>query len=350
MASLITTMKSLPPSAQSTAAKLATLGFGERRWRYDSSHPLSEAAKVVQIRGIAERAPVKKVSHYAEMLRPFTPARLRSQMMFPPMVFTNDGYLLDGNTRDRAAQKLGWITFPAIVLNDDYEGANEMLLEKFKSIGALLNLGNGTDLSRTDVERLLLEIVKDDDSPADIARKLQVSRSTVMNLMNARKAYRRAEELGVDLSEAARITRTHMSDLGASLDKYTDPVYVNFLELIRDAELSTNEQRSIAKQVFAAGLESEKMEIVSAERTSRHGKVTGHAGRPPQSAQLRQALGKVLKFEDSPGRAVEDDPASSQAHRVVIWKAIEVLRKISNEQDILDSRRLLAAEEQQNRS
>jgi hypothetical protein len=349
MAPPIMTMKSLPPVAQSTAAKIATLGFGERRWRYEGNHDLAEASKVSQVRDIEDRAPAKKVAHYAEMLRPFTGARLRGQMTFPPVIYTNDGYLLDGNTRDQAARRLGWVTFPAIVLNDNWEGANEALMEKFLSLGTLLNITNGTDLSRANVERLLAQIVKDDDSPADIAKKLQVSRSTVMNLMNATKTRKRADELGVDLS-GAKITRTHLSDLGAAIDKFTNPVFVNFLELIRDAELSTNEQRSIAKRIFAAGEEFQKMEIISEERASRHGKVTGHAGRPPQSAQLRQALGKILKFKDNPGRAVEDAPESSQLHRTVIWEAISTLQKIANEQDIQDSKRLLAEAEMARRN
>jgi len=343
---LIKKIASLPPQAQSTALKLAAIGFGEGSWYYNPNHDLADPAMGMQVRDDEERAPKKRVAHYAEVMKPFV--LNRDQLGMPPVVFSADEYLLDGWTRTEAARNLDWMTYPAIVLLDSYENAPEALLDKFAMAAGMLNLTHGTPLSTADTERLILRVSKGVDlsSPgaaADLAKKLQVSRSWVINLLNARTANERAAVLDVDLSKATTITRTHMADYGNWRDKLTNPVFKDLLELTRDAKLSTTEHRIIARQVFACATEQEKLALIASERASRDGMISGHHGRPSDAAQLRQALGKVTKFKTNPGRAVETIAGGSGRHVEVIDDAIAILYTIRSEQVKMDKRRELAA-------
>lgn len=328
-------ISSFPGQAQGTALKIVLAEFPEYSFHYAPNHELADPSMGMQIRDDENRAPSKRVAHYREMMRPYTGNR--GDLIMPPVVFSADGYLLDGWTRTEAARGLGWHTYPAIVLDDTYNGAPDALMEKFHTLSAMLNLTHGTGLSTAETERAILLVAKgvDLDSPgavADLARKLQISRSWATGLLNARTSNERAARLGVDLTGAKWITRTHMADLGAWREKLSNPVFKALLELTRDAKLSTPDQRSIARAVFACETEEEKLSLLAGELASRDSVVNGHHGRPSDAAKLRQALGKVAKYRANPGQAVETIAGGADTHVEAIDEAIAVLYTIRNEQ------------------
>lgn len=345
MAPPIRKISSMPGQAQGTALKLVLAGFPEGSFHYAPNHELADPAMGMQIRDDENRAPAKRVAHYREMMKPYT--LNRADLLMPPVVFTGDGYLLDGWTRTEGARGLNWMTYPAIVLDDYYEGAPEALEEKFNVASAMLNLTHGTGLSTAETERVILLVSKSIDleapgAVAELARKLQISRSWAANLLASRTANERAARLNIDLSNAPWITRTHMADLGNWREKMTNPVFKALLELTRDAKLSTPDQRALAKQVFACGTEEEKLELIAGELSSRDAQVNGHHGRPSDAARLRQALGRVTKYQPIPGQAVETIAGGSSTHLEVIDQAIATLYLIRGEQLKLDARRLAA--------
>src|SRR5208282_389398 len=213
MAAPIKKISSLPPQAQLTALRLAAAGYPEGTWVYSPNHDLADPGMGIQVRGDADRAPRHKVSQYADAMKDYT--LKRDQLLFPPGVFTSDDYLVDGWTRTEAARRLGWMTFPAFVLLDSYQGADEARLDKFALTAGALNLGHGNNLSTGDTERLILNVSKGMDlsapgAPAEIAKRLGISRTWVGNLLNARTASELAVSLGIDLSGANWVTRTHL--------------------------------------------------------------------------------------------------------------------------------------------
>lgn len=343
MGAPVKTVKSLPPQAQSTALKLAMTGFREGMWTYVPNHDLANPGMGIQVRDDDDRAPKKMVAHYAEMMKPFLVNR--DQLPMPPVVFTRDGYLVDGWTRTEAARRLGWMTYPAIVFNDTWNGAAEVLKDMFVMAGTLLNVSHGKGLSTANLERVVLAVAEGQDltSPgavADLARKMQCSRTMISNLLCARDARERAEFLGVDLSDAPALTRTHLTNMGIWHDRLTNPVFKAFLELTVTGKLSTNEQRALFVQLVKLDTERERLGVIAAEAASRAGMTSGYHGRPPQSAQLRQAAGKFLKFRDTPGRAVEisPEPETRANHVKVLEETLGVIRKILVEQYNHDSK------------
>ena len=335
MAPPIRKISSFPGQAQGTALKIVLAEFPEYSFHYAPNHELADPSMGMQIRDDENRAPKNRVAHYREMMKPY--ANNRADLIMPPVVFSADRYLLDGWTRTEAARGLGWHTYPAIVLDDNYNGAPDALVEKFHTLSAMLNLTHGTGLSNAETERAILLVAKgiDLDAPGavqELARKLQISRSWASGLLSARAANDRAAKLGIDLSGATWITRTHLANMGNWRDRLTDPVFEDFLTLIRDARLSTPAQAAIAKQVFACSTEQEKLNLIASERASMDSVVNGHHGRPSDAAKLRQALGKVTKYRSSPGQAVETVAGGSDMHIETIDEAIAVLYTIRSEQ------------------
>ncbi len=338
---------SFPGQAQGTALKIVLAEFPEGTFHFAPNQNLADPSMGMQIRDDENRAPSKRVAHYREMMKPYT--LNRSDLLMPPVVFSADGYLLDGWTRTEAARGLGWMTYPAIVLDDNYQGAPDALVEKFHTLSAMLNLTHGTGLSTAETERAILLVAKGIElesagAVVELARKLQISRSWAANLLASRTANERAAKLGIDLSGAGWITRTHMADLGNWRDKLTDPVFTALLKLVRDAKLSTMAQRTLAKQVFSMDTEPEKLALLAGELSSLDSVVNGHHGRPSDAAKLRQALGKVTRYQVNPGQAVETIAGGSATHVEAIDNAIAVLYTIRNEQLKLDHQRLISAE------
>lgn len=350
MAAPIRKTESLPPQAKLTSLRLAAAEYPEGTWRYAPNHELADPGLGHQVRGDKDRAPRHRVAQYAEVMKDFT--LRRDEMLFPPVVFTADGYLIDGWTRTEAARKLGWMTFPAIVLLDSYSNADEARLDKFELLGGALNLDHGNNLSPADTERLVLNVSKGMDltapgAAAEIAKRLGISRTWVSNLLNAQTAYKRAENSGIDLSKAVAptITRTHMAFLGNNADKLTRPVFEALLKLTIDAKLSTTDMPALARRVFACEEQQEKLDLLDSERASLDGVIKGHSARPNDAARLRRALGNITKYKLNPGLAVEDNPKTAGDHEQVIDNAIAVLYSIKSAQQKQNHDRWLAAQQ-----
>jgi len=327
MAPTIRRIKSLPSHAHLTAVRMAAVGFGEGTWSFERNQRLADMTRVVQVRNVKGTARKSKVDHYRNILKPFT--TLRDELTMPPVVLTADNYLIDGNTRTAAAAGLGWMTYPAFVLDFNYEGAPQALLDQFFELAAVLNLTHGDNLDRANVEDVIARLAKDDSSAHDLARRLGVSRNMVQNVLYARTGRLRAERLGIKY-DAAHISRTHMADLGRENDTLTDAVFEKLLELSVTGRLSSTEQAAVIKAVRAATTEPAKLAVIEAESTDRDGIRTGRATKPRPSAQLRQALGKVVNRD--PGELVETNPARFAAHRQAIRAAQDALGKILDRQ------------------
>jgi hypothetical protein len=330
--------KSLPGNAQLTAAKMTLLAFRERTWHYNPNYPLADAQFQVQVRDGSEVAPPKEVARYAEMMKPYLTKR--DQLTMPPVVVTADGYVVDGNTRIAAARKLEWLTFPAFVLNDRYEGAPTSLIDRLIMLGTMLNMTHGRGLSRERQEQLILQVSKDGDSPEEISRKLQISRNIVLSTLKARDATERLMELGVDM-RVPHITKTHLAALGSKSASFNNEVYRNLAVLIRDTAMSTPEQGAFMKKVLGLGSDQDKLAAIEAESTSRNaGPVTGR-GKPPRSAQLRQHLGFVLKYAGDPGELVEStgDRTACLDQSAMIRDTLAVLYDILAAQERLNGDR-----------
>ena len=330
-----TIIANMPPYAQDTADRLAFLGFsGFTFW---DGEPLGDDAKTIQIRDIDTGAPPRKVAHYTELIK--------QGAKFPPIIYTGDGYTLDGNTRRLAARKAGRTTFPAIILAEHWEGAPPALEEKFIIAGAAFNLKHGENISVANRERVILKAAQNnpDISVDDLARQLGVARNTVSSTLNADKARAKAADLGIDPDTCTMFTKSHWAELGSARVRAMDSdEFRDLVLLVRDHALSTNGQRHVIDQLIKLPTHAERLNLIKGEAASRVKIRQGAATRPEPAAMLRQHLGYLLKYwnNGNVGRLVETgDEDAVKEHNRVIWDALTALRKLENEQRDMDEKR-----------
>jgi hypothetical protein len=316
--------KRLPDTAQTTAARIELLGFG---WVYQEDARLGDLSRRVQVRDMDALAPPGEVSKYATDLK-------RGDIM-PPVIQTRDGYLVDGNTRTQAAIKAGWPYFPAFILDVDFETAPEAMRKQLVILGSAFNLTHGRGMSRKNIERVIQAVASPGDKAKDIAEKLHISQSQVTSVLNVTRARKRAEQLGVDVSDEEAVSVSHLRMLGGRTVRYTDPVYREFVTLIRDGRMSVKDAKELGTKIEGLTNEDDKLAVLDEERVARRDIIAGGAKKPALSAKLRQTLGFAISNGDEPGNLVELAVASRPLHRRTLVDTISILQKVLAEQDNL---------------
>jgi hypothetical protein len=329
----ITRTSSLPPSGQWTAALISTLGYSEGTWTYEQNYPLADPGKQSQVRDQEEKAGPYEVSRYAEAMKPYTASAKRPNLVMPPVVYTLDGYLLDGNTRNAAAAKLGWDSFPAIVLNDNYASATEPIRARFQVLQMRLNRVHGKNLKDIELYRLIRQLISGDPEPdaAALAQQIQCSQQAVKNVIAARNAETRMTELGITVPGS--FTLTHLAIIGQTTSKFYDGPFRHYVEFLRDCAVPGSEIRGLSRQFAGYSSEAAMIAAIDAEAKSREGAKTGHAPVVTRSRQLRtklSALHGICEWIRAGNKEmlVDITPGSGELNAQVIQQAIIDLRDI----------------------
>jgi hypothetical protein len=315
MAATITDPNKLPDEARMTAKLIKRLGFD---WALDQRYPTPDVSKRVQIRQIAHYAPPAEVSKYA--------AAMARGDDFPPIVVTQDGYLLDGNTRAEAARRNKFPYLPALILDKNYEGAPEAVLRRMHLLGAGFNVRNGRGIDRAEQMSAVLAVGTGTDYDASrIAALLGVSSGFVNGVLSEQRARERADRIGVHVNGS--VPSSQLRRLGQS--GLNDEPFVTLLKLTQDAGLSVGEINELIKKVKSAGSDAAAIEMLNHVREDRHDQIAEYAAvgksRPAHSSQLRQRLGFVLGYEDNARALVELNPTLADTHTDVLTRAIAVL-------------------------
>lgn len=326
MARAITREDSLPPYAQAYVARIRAFGFG---WAFAEEHPLVPTGKRIQVRDIAYLAPPKEVARYEQALR-------KGDQM-PPVIVTADGYLVDGATRTEAARKVGWTHYPAFRLDVAFEKATAPQRRELVALGAGFNLTHGRGMNTANIARIITEVVEDDDSPKDIARKLHIPESTANTLMNAARARRQADRLGVELTGV--LTNSHLRIFGAKHRQYTEPVWAEFLSLAQDAKLTIAAIMDLSRRLDATGTERGRMDLLDTERASLRDRIEGGAVNPSKAAKLRRSLGYLIGQD--PESLAEQEPRASNAHVTTLREAARQLANVIEAQERVERSRTI---------
>lgn len=286
----------LPDAARGTALELAAVAIPEGTWMYTDAHPLVEnSTKKLQVRNIKELAPVNEVAAYAEVMRPFTPAGRRGNLTMPPMVFTLDGYLVDGNTRDAACRKLGWNEFPAFIIKFNWENAPKPVRDQILALAAWLNQKHGRKLSGDDLEALILQRIGTEENPsiADIARAMQCSHTTVGNIVKARNVRARFTEMEIT-ADHPNLTRSHLVSFGNALDKFKNEPLKAYVQLVCDRKVATNDMNRLTARFAACPTEAATMAAIAEESRLREPVSSGNAVTTSTSHQAQAHLDWIL--------------------------------------------------------
>lgn len=312
----ITEYGKLPDEAKTTATLIKRLGF---EWELDLRYPTPDASgKRIQIREDKHYAPALEVSKYA--------AAMARNDLFPPIVVSKDGYLLDGNTRVGAAHKNKFPTFPAFVLDRDYEGAPDTVRRRMHLLGAGFNVRNGRGIDRKEITEAVLAVGTDSDYDASrIAQLLGVTPAFVQGVLSEKRARERADRNGITVNGS--VPASQLRRLGQA--PLNDKPFMALLQLTQDAGLSVSEINELIKEIKTAGSDEAALELINSQRATRRDQIAEYAAvgksRPSHSSQLRQRLGFILGFADNPRALVELNPTLAEGHLDQLARAIRTL-------------------------
>lgn len=249
----------------------------------------------------------------------------------PPIVVTADNWIIDGHTRVAAQTKNAQKFLPAIVLEQNWDGASEEQKRKMRILGFTLNGRQHRSLERAEIHRALLDMVRENYRPEEIQRRLGIKVAAVTAAKQEVEARRRMERVGLSPNGAIK---------GASLRVFgrkdvvalNDAPYKALVALAADASMNSQEIAALAREAKDLGSDTlgvNHLKVVRSEMEDRirNAKLTG-ASSPPVSRQLRQHLGFITKFADDAGALVETNAPVWGQHIKAIRDAIAVLSSV----------------------
>lgn len=283
--------------------------------------------KATQVRDIKNRAPKDHARRYAEQM---------AHVPFPPIVVTEDGYLLDGHTRIAACALRKQSIFPAVILNINYEQAGVTERARLNALTATLNAANGNPLAQTEARRSVRDFLTFGFKTEKIAQHLGVSSSVVSSV--------RRQVIGEEKLVKADIPLDAFNDTQKVAFGHGDVLALNdepfrrLAKLSRAAGLKPGEITALAKQIKDAGSDGAALEVLDRALNDNGSriemvKLTGN-GKPSPVIEFRKYLGGIHKFEGKESSLLEIDPAQVEDYRAVLAKAMAVIARVQTLQEV----------------
>lgn len=292
-------------------------------WTFQADHPLPDTSKRLQIRDESHYAPAAKVAE----LR----AALKREDAVPAIVISKDGRLLDGNTRVTAAERNGFPTLPAFIVQTDYDTGTKQQQNRMWLFGAAANTGQSKGLDRKELAHAVKMIGADPNYTATrIAALLRVTESVVRSILNEDRARTRAEGLGVSVNGS--LSRSQLRALGSSSEVFHDEPFDAMFRLVQESGMKPSEISDLARRVKSEKSDTDAMNVISAERAARRDQIAEYtaSGRsvPPNAAKLRQRLGFINSFYGDAHSLMEHNPKLVPQYLNEINRAIETLTSV----------------------
>lgn len=303
-------------------AEIERLGL---TWQLDPQYDLDRLDIVerrIQVRSNEHVAPKDTVSRFAIQM---------AHSEFPPIVVTEDGWVVDGNTRKEAKRKRGEKFHPAFVLGLEHDTCTAQQRNLLTILGATLNASNGLPLTNTERRKSAEAMIAENWKTEQIARALGIPPNAVVQIK--REIDARAKLDRVDAKVNGSMSLPGLRALGTkdALD-LNDVPYRDLATLAKDAGLNFNEIRDAAKEIKAIGSDHMAVALVAEKREEMRDRIASHAltgnGRPPNSAILRVRLGYVLAFAGKEAELVERNEAAAEKHVEVLDAAIRILHRV----------------------
>lgn len=320
------TSTSATQAKPTAAGEIERLGFD---WTEVADFDLTRLSpdRRVQVRETKHYAPKENVEQFAVMM---------GETPFPPIVVTQDDWIVDGNTRVGAREKRKEKFCSAIVLDVPYTGASAKQQSMLHALAATLNQMGGERLTQREIREVAARLIQLDWKPEQIGRAIGVKQSTVTAVKREIQAADRLRKVGLDPNGAVK---------GASLRALgtkeplalNDVPYRELATLAGDAGLNAGEITSTAKDARTTGSDDGALELISNLRAEygdriRDVELTG-SGKPPVSRRLRQHLGFVTKFEGREQELLETDPQVNESHVQALRTSIAILTEVLRMQE-----------------
>ena len=254
----------------------------------------------------------------------------------PAIVVTDDGHLVDGNTRVTAARRNKSPYIHAVVIDVNFEEATEDERHRLWTLGAAFNARHGNGINREELRRAVAQIGSDPTYTATrIAALIGVTDRVVLGLLAEKKARDRAEVLG--LHPNGSINAARLGVMGRQSEYLNDEPFTALFSLIEDTGMSVSEIKDVAQRVRDAKSDQGALEVLNLEKEARKDQIAIYkaSGKsvPPTAAKLRQRLGFILGYEDNPKDLLEHNPGLAEEHVAYIDRSIAVLQVLKEIQE-----------------
>ena len=264
------------------------------------------------------------------MVSPIRAALTRGEK-FAPVIVTADGHLVDGNTRVTAAMANKFPTFPAVILDVQFDDAKEPELRRLHTLGAGCNARHGLGIDREEIRRAVDHLSNDPNYTATrIAALIGVTDRMVQTLLAEKKARARAESLGLHVNGSVNASK--LRTLGRASEYINDQPFKELFGLVEDSGMSVKEINDLISKMRKAKSDEGASAIVGGEMEARKDQIAEYkaSGKsvPPPAAKLRQRLGFILGYKASPKELVEHNRKLTDDHLEAIRETIAVLGEV----------------------
>lgn len=272
-------------------------------YELDEQFPLArlEIKDSAQVRAEAHRAPRESVEEFT--------LQMRHGAIFPPLVATKAGTLLDGNTRRAAAVAIGRQTFPTYVVKLPRPDYGPM-------IGAALNQTGGNRLTPEEAfaaAQLYIDAGFTDDN---ISRLLGKSRPSVFNYRRQHAFQEAAKRTGVADVKVKPIVQRQLAEISM------DAPFKAAVEVAAQTAMGERESKELVAQIAQARSEGEQLEVIESHR-QKHPAVGPRPRKKTTTAiatKARQHVRGLLAYS-----AAELAPATLRADLEPEWRNLKVL-------------------------
>jgi len=281
-----------------------------------------DPSRRVQVREPQHYAPKDSVQRYAVQM---------GESIFPPIVVTSDGWIVDGNTRVGAKLFRKEKFSPAVVLDVAWRGSNTKQQDELVALAATLNATNGVPLTAKETREVASRLVSLGWKTEEIGRAIGLKAASVTQVKREIAAAAKLRRVGLDPNGAMRgASLRALGSLGVL--ELNDVPFKELATLSADAGLNAGEITGLAKEMKETGSDEGAIDRAHAVRTElgdriKDQELTG-VSKPPVSRQLRQHLGFVTKFEGHEQELIETNPEVGEAHIEALTKAVAVLSAV----------------------
>jgi ParB-like chromosome segregation protein Spo0J len=267
-----------------------------------------------QVRQLAHIAPALRVEEYAQ--------QMRNGAMFPPILLMTPDLLIDGNTRLKAAQRIGRQTFPAIIVDTKTRDMARIL-------AASLNQMGGERLTPEEAHEAALLMMRSNYPDVAIARELGRDIAQVRRWRTQRDVEHRAERLGLgdEIQQIPRGTRGLLAGVS-----HEQP-FVETTRLLAEMRPVEKQAKEIISEIQQASSDQAQLDVVARLRDD-----FAPAGPPPRSsarkdlALVRAAIATVIKHESDLDTVINRGQREAELERWTNLQqvAIKALRYIES--------------------
>lgn len=303
-------------------AEIERLGLS---WQLDPQYDLDRldiAERRIQVRDNDHVAPKDTVARFAIQM---------AHSEFPPIVVTDDCWVVDGNTRKEAKRKRGEKFHPAFVLGIARENCTLQQFNLLTILGATLNSSNGLPLSSTERRKSAAAMIAESWKTEQIARALGVASGAVVQIKREIDARAKLERLNVKINGSMPLPGLRGLGTPDAL-ALNDAPYRDLAALAKDAGLNFTEIRNIAKEAKGTGSDHMGVALLTEKRAEMRDRIASHAltgnGRPPNSAILRIRLSYLSAFVGKESELVEQNESAAGKHIEALDNAIRILHHI----------------------